>query len=569
MRKILFIPWTLFCSGLLLSSLTIFLSMHSLVLAQEEQGQYRNSEMLTSASAPVIVDGKELFQVAGVSAYPAKERAKEIAGRIKKLAADMSVDPKSLEVVKEGDITYIKAGKVNILGLVESDAVRTGVTIEVLTTVTRERIAIAITEYRDDRAPRTLLINSGYALAATVVTALLLWGILRLFVWLDALLQRRIMARIERLESKTHYIIDAEQVGDLLGSLLKILKVLTILVVAYFYLNLVLGLYPWTRLFAGYLFAITFDPLRTIGRGLINALPNIVFLVILFFVVRYILKITNLFFMGIDRGRFHLKNFDREWALPTYKIVRLFIVSFGVIVAYPYIPGSGSDAFKGVSILLGVIFSLGSSSVLTNIISGYTLTYRRAFKIGDRIMINNLTGDVVARSVLVTRLRSLKNEEIVIPNSIVLNSNLINYSTEAVSNGLILHTTVGIGYEVPWRQVEAMLIEAAERTKGIRTEPKPFVLQQSLGDFAVTYELNVYIEDVKHMMQLYSALHQNILDVFNQYNVQIMTPNYVQDTEQPKTVPTDKWYAEPAKKSSIAAGKKKTKQQNKKATDEG
>ncbi|MEJ2137799.1 MAG: hypothetical protein P8X86_21490, partial [Desulfofustis sp.] len=173
--------------------------------------------MLTSASAPVVVDGKELFQVAEVSAYPARERAKEIAGRIKKLAADMSVDPKSLQEVKEGDITYIKAGKVNILGLVESDAVREGLTLEVLTTVTRERIAIAITEYRDDRAPRTLLINSGYALIATVVTALLLWGILRLFVWLDALLQRRIMARIERLESKTHYIIDAEQVGDLLG----------------------------------------------------------------------------------------------------------------------------------------------------------------------------------------------------------------------------------------------------------------------------------------------------------------------------------------------------------------
>ena len=569
MRKILFIPWTLFCFGLLLSSLTTFLSMHSRVLAQENQGQYQDAEILTSPAAPVIVDGKELFRVGGVSAYPAKERAEVIAGRIKKLAADMSVDPKSLQVVEEGNVTYIRAGKVNVLGLVEKDAVREGITLEVLTTVTRERIAVAVTEYRDDRSPRTLLTNSGYALAATVVTALLLWGILRAFVWLDALIQRRIMARIERLESKSHYIIDAEQIKDVMGGLLKTLKVLTMLVVAYFYLNLVLGLYPWTRLFAKYLFVITFDPLRTIGLGLINALPNIFFLVILFFIVRYVLKITRLFFIGIDRGRIHVKNFEREWGTPTYKIVRLLIISFAVIVAYPYIPGSSSGAFKGVSIFLGVIFSLGSSSVLTNIISGYTLTYRRAFKIGDRVMINDLIGDVVDRRVLVTRLRSLKNEEIVIPNSIVLNSNLINYSTEAVSNGLILHTTVGIGYEVPWRQVEAMLLKAAERTKGIRTEPKPFVLQQSLGDFAVNYELNVYIEDVKHMMQLYSALHQNILDVFNEYNVQIMTPNYVQDTEQPKTVPTDKWYVEPAKKSAVAAGKKKTKQQNKKATDEG
>ena len=139
-------------------------------------------------------------------------------------------------------------------------------------------------------------------------------------------------------------------------------------------------------------------------------------------------------------------------------------------------------------------------------------------------------------------------------NSIVLNSNVINYSTEAVSNGLILHTTVGIGYEVPWRQVEAMLLQAADRTKGIRTEPKPFVLQLSLGDFAVNYELNVYCEDVRHMMQLYSELHRNVLDVFNEYGVQIMTPNYVGDTEQPKTVPKEQWYREPAKKSPKDAG---------------
>ncbi|PLX47915.1 MAG: mechanosensitive ion channel protein MscS [Desulfobulbaceae bacterium] len=478
-----------------------------------------------------------------------------VSGRIKGMAEDTTVDPKNLQVVKEGDLTYIKAGKLTALGLAASDAIREGITMEVLTTLTRERIAGAITNYRNDRAPRTLLINSGYALLVTALTALLLWGILRLFFWLNVLAQKRIMARVERLESKSHYIIDAEQIGDMLGGLLKTVKVVAMLLVIYFYLNLVLGLYPWTRLFAQYLFALTFDPLRTIGLGLLKALPNIFFLVILFFIIRYILKMIRLYFVGIDQGRIQVKNFEREWGLPTYKIVRLLIISFAVIVAYPYIPGSSSDAFKGVSIFLGVIFSLGSSSVLSNIIAGYTITYRRAFKLGDRIMINDLTGDVVDRSVLVTRLRSLKNEEIVIPNSIVLNSDIINYSTEAVSNGLILHTTVGIGYEVPWRQVEAILLLAAERTKGLRTEPKPFVLQQSLGDFAVNYELNVYIDDVKHMIQLYSALHRNVLDVFNEYNVQIMTPNYERDTEQPKVVPPDQWYTPPAKKTPDKAGK--------------
>ncbi len=553
MQTNLFLSLKLSCLRLLFICITIYCSLHSQALAQESRIQAQMAEAL-SITAPVIVDGKELFRLGGVTSYPAKERARTVAGRINALAADKSIDPKNLQVVKDGEITYVKAGSIMILGLVESDAAREGISLELMADLARIKIAKSITEYRNDRAPRTLLINSGYALLVTVLTALLLWGIMRIFVWLDALMQRRIMARIERLESKSHYIIDADQVGDILGGLLKTLKVLIMLVGIYFYLNLVLGLYPWTRLFAEYLFALTVDPLKIMGLGLVNALPKIFFLVILFFITRYILKMIRLFFMGIDRGNIQVKNFEREWGLPTYRIVRLLIVAFAVIVAYPYIPGSSSDAFKGVSIFLGVIFSLGSSSVLTNIVAGYTITYRRAFKIGDRVMINDLTGEVVDRSVLVTRLRSLKNEEIVIPNSIVLNSNVINYSTEAVSNGLILHTTVGIGYEVPWRQVEAMLLQAADRTKGIRTEPKPFVLQLSLGDFAVNYELNVYCEDVRHMMQLYSELHRNVLDVFNEYGVQIMTPNYVGDTEQPKTVPKEQWYAEPAKKSPKDAG---------------
>ena len=549
MQTNLFLSLKLLCQRLLFICFFFYFGMLSPGLAQDSQNQTPSGEAVLSEAAPVIVDGKELFRVGGISAYPAKVRADVVAGRIKAMAADPSIDPESLRFVKEGDVTYIKAGESLSIGIVEADAIRSGVSLELLAEVTKKKIANAIIEYRNDRAPRTLLINSGYALLVTVLTGLLIWGILRIFVWLDALAQRRIKARIERLESKSHYIIDADQIWEMLGGLLKTIKVLVIVVLIYFYLNLVLGLYPWTRLFAKYLFLLTIDPLRTIGIGIVKALPNIFFLVILYFITRYVLKIIRLYFSGIDRGSIQVNKFEREWAQPTYKIVRLLIVAFAVIVAYPYIPGSSSDAFKGVSIFLGVIFSLGSSSVLTNIVAGYTLTYRRAFKIGDRIKINDLIGEVTERTVMVTRLRSLKNEEIVIPNSIILNSNIINYSTDAKANGLILHTTVGIGYEVPWRQVEAMLLLAADRTKGIRTEPKPFVLQLSLGDFAVNYELNVYCEDVRHMMQLYSELHRNVLDVFNEHNVQIMTPNYVGDTEDPKVVPQEQWYTPPAKQS--------------------
>jgi len=279
----------------------------------------------------------------------------------------------------------------------------------------------------------------------------------------------------------------------------------------------------------------------------VRAVPNLVFLTILTIIVRYALRMARLFFAAIERGAVKVSGFDRDWAWPTYRIVRLLAIAFAVVVAYPYIPGSESAAFKGVSLFLGVVFSLGSTSVISNIIAGYTMAYRRAFRVGDRIQINDTIGDVVERRLLVTRLRSPKNEEIVVPNSLILNSNVINYSSLAQEPGLILHTTVGIGYETPWRQVEAILLQAAERTQGLLREPSPFVLQKALGDFCVTYELNVYCDQPRSTLELYSALHRNILDVFNEYGVQIMTPAYENDPVRPKVVPKEQWFAPPTK----------------------
>jgi small-conductance mechanosensitive channel len=314
----------------------------------------------------------------------------------------------------------------------------------------------------------------------------------------------------------------------------------------YVYLHFVLSLYPWTRQFAERLLTLLLNPLVTMGTALLAAVPNLVFIAVLVVVTRYLLKLTRLFSEAVAQGTVTISGFDREWASPTYRIIRLLIIAFAVVVAYPYIPGSESAAFKGVSIFLGVIFSLGSSSIIANLIAGYTMTYRRAFRAGDRIKVSDFIGDVTDVRLMVTHLRSLKNEEIIVPNSLILNSHVINYSSLARQQGLILHTTVGIGYETPWRQVEAMLLMAAERTPGLLRQPPPFVLQQALGDFCVTYELNVYCDEPAAMYRLYTELHRHILDVFNEYNVQIMTPAYVRDPEQPKVVPKEQWFAEPA-----------------------
>jgi small-conductance mechanosensitive channel len=289
-----------------------------------------------------------------------------------------------------------------------------------------------------------------------------------------------------------------------------------------------------------------FRPVQIIGRGIIDLVPNVIFLTVLFVVFRFGLRLIRVFFDAVSRGSVTLRSFDPDWARPTYKIARAAVIALGAIVAYPYIPGSSSDAFKGVSLFIGVVLSLGSTSAIANIIAGYMMTYRRAFRIGDRVKIGDATGDVTEMRLQVTHLRSFKNEEIIIPNSQILTKDVVNYSSMARTEGLILHTEVGIGYETPWRQVESMLLIAADRTPGLLTDPRPFLRLKKLGDFAVTYELNVYCRVAQAMGELYTELHRNILDVFNEYGVQIMTPAYEGDPKSPKVVDRQHWYAPPA-----------------------
>jgi small-conductance mechanosensitive channel len=341
-------------------------------------------------------------------------------------------------------------------------------------------------------------------------------------------------------------LVGAERIAGALHSGLGVLRGIVLLAITLVYLGFVFAQFPWTRRLSEDLVELVFRPLQVIGRGIIDSIPGLIFLTVLFYVFRLALSLIRLFFNSVSEGSVTITGFYREWAQPTYKAVRVAVIAFALIVAYPYIPGSDSDAFKGVSLFLGVVLSLGSTSAISNVIAGYMMTYRRAFKVGDRVKIGNVIGDVTETRLQVTHLRSFKNEEIIVPNSQILTTEVLNYSSIARTRGLILHTEVGIGYETPWRQVEAMLIKAAEQTPDLLADPRPFVWLKKLGDFAVTYELNAYCRDVQAMGRLYTELHRRILDVFNEYGVQIMTPAYEGDPSTPKIVARDDWYAAPA-----------------------
>ncbi len=499
-------------------------------------------------SKMVTLDGKDLFRVAGVEAYPAEERAEKIVANITRLAEDASFDPKNLEVKEDMGIFKIYAGDLEIVNVFTEDAQLQGdFTPEVIAnTLFKGQIAEAIKNYRYERKSTTLKKNVQKALYRTALLLLILVILFWLFRKIDQLLEKRFKRKIEKLESKSKKILQAEQIWTIIRILNNILRAAVVLIIIYTFLNFVLGLFPWTRQLADTLLHFVLNPLRVLWKSFLDYLPNLFFLIILYFVFKYCLSIAKAFFARIDRKQLRIAGFEAAWAWPTYRIVRVVVILLGIVIAYPYIPGSGSEAFKGISILVGVLFSLGSSSLISNIIAGYTMTYKRAFNIGDRVKFGEHDGTVTEVRLLETVIRSLKNEEIVIPNATILSGEVVNYSTMASKQGIILYTSVGIGYEVPWRQVEAMLLMAAQRTSGLQRKSEPFVLQKTLGDFGVTYELNVYCRKAENMPRVYSDLHANIQDVFNEYGVAIMTPHYRADTADPKIVPKEKWYESPA-----------------------
>ncbi len=497
--------------------------------------------------ASVVVDGDMVLRVRGISsAYPAEVRAGRIAERIRALAADHTAAIDALRAVEEGDVTRLLLGERSIMAITEADARLESSDRQILSEVYLRRIGDAITGYRDRRTLHSLVRAGLLALTASVALALFLWVGSRVMRWLDSALENRVKRRLVGLEQQSQRILSAAHLWRTLGALRSVAWTVTVLVAIATSVDFVLHLFPWTRALGHSLFTLLIYPLRTIGSGFIAAIPDLLTLAVIVVVLRYLLRALRMIFAALARGSMVVENFEPEWAWPTYRLVRLLVMVLAVVVAYPYIPGSQSEVFKGLSIFFGIVFSLGSSSMIGNIIAGYALTYRRAFRVGDRVCIDEHVGTVVEMRLMVTHLRTLKNEEVIIPNSEILNKSVVNFSTFARTGELIVHTIVGIGYETPWRQVEAMLLEAASRTPGLAREPKPFVLQKSLGDFAVNYEINACCSEVARIGFIYTDLHRNILDVFNEYGIQIMTPAYEGDPEVPKIVPKEQWYLAPA-----------------------
>ena len=474
----------------------------------------------------VVVEGRPVLTVyESVATLTPEERAQGIESRIISLARNSGQSPDSIRLEPHDAWTEVILGDTVIMAVTEADAKAAGRSRQELALQDKESIRQTIHKYRQEHSWRLILRGILNTVFATVVLLLALWLVRRVQLVLRDRIQRQIYASAH-LENKSAWHVSVAYLGPITLALGAFLRWVLILGLVEAYLTVALGFFSATREISLTVTNWVFSQLGSMGRAVLNYLPNLLVLAVIALVTTYAVRLVRLVFSEIQKGVVNIRGFYPDWAEPTEKLVRVLILVLALIVAFPYLPGAKSPAFQGISIFLGLLLSLGSSSAVANAIAGTILTYMRSFLVGDWVQIGDTTGEVIEKTLLVTRVLTPKAEIITIPNSAVMSGSVKNFSVEAKKTGVIFHTTVTIGYDAPWRTVHQLLLNAALDTNHVRRQPAPFVLQKGLDDFYVAYELNAYTDVPREMLNIYSELHQNIQDKFNEAGVEICSPHF-------------------------------------------
>ena len=455
-----------------------------------------------------------------------KERAVSISNKINQLYQDDFLIEDSIRISDTEETYDIVYKDLIIASVSENDALWYGKSKKELSENFQQIIKSAIVQAKDENSWLKLLSRIGLVffviLVAWVFIGLIGKGYTRLVINFDTNKEKW----LQDLSYKDYTFLTVDQETQILLFLIKVLRWFVYFLLLYITLPIIFSIFPFSRDWANTLFYLIWSPFKGLLISIWTYIPNLFKILVIYFVMKYVIKFVKYIFQEIEAEKLVLSDFHSDWAMPTFSIVQFLLYAFMFVLIFPYLPGSESAIFKGVSVFVGVLFSLGSSSAISNMVAGLVITYMRPFKIGDRIKIDNVTGDIIEKTLLVTRVRTIKNEVITIPNSSVLTENTTNYSIEAKDKGLIVNTTVTIGYDVPWPKVHKVLIEAARRTDMIMDEPAPYVLQTSLEDFYVAYQINAYTREASKQALIYSSLHQNIQDVCNESDIEILSPHY-------------------------------------------
>lgn len=490
---------------------------------------------------PVVVEGDTLFYLyTKRGGYTPLQRAEMIDAAIMQLGKRFTLHPDSVYIESSDIVTDLMYGNKVIASFTDQDGLWEGRSREQLATDKRKIVVQKLKELKEE--------HSLWQLGKRILYFVLVLAGQYLLFWLTGWLFRKLKVRIQKLKDtrlkpisiQNYELLDTQRQVNLLIFLSNLLRYVIMLLQLLITIPLLFAIFPQTKGLAYQIFSYIWNPIKNILVGIVDYIPNLFAILIICFAVKYLVRLVHYLSREVEAGRLKFGGFYPDWAMPTYHIIRFLLYAFMIAMIYPYLPGAKSGVFQGISVFIGLIVSLGSSTVIGNVIAGLVITYMRPFKLGDRIQLNDTTGNVIEKTPLVTRIKTPKNEVVTIPNSFIMSSHTVNYSASAREYGLIIHSEVTIGYDVPWRQVHQLLIEAALNTPGVIDDSRPFVLETSLSDWYPVYQINAYIREADKLAQIYSDLHQNIQDRFNEAGIEIMSPHYMAMRDgNESTIPKD------------------------------
>ena len=476
---------------------------------------------------PVEVEGDTLFYLyAKNGGYSAAQRAEMEANAIDKLGKRLQLNPDSIYLEKsETSTDLMYEGKV-ITTITDQDAMWNGTDRNELAQKHREVVAEKLRKMQREHSLMQWAKRLLYFLLVVIGQAILF----RLTKWFHLKARAKIIklkdTKLKPIQLQNYELLDTQKEVRILLFFANIVRWILIILQLLISVPLLFSIFPSTKNIAYKMLSYVWEPIKGIFGAILDYIPNLFTISIICIAMHYLIRLIYYLATEIEAERLKLGSFYADWAMPTYHIVRFLLYAFMVAMIYPYLPGSKSGVSQGISVFVGLIVSLGSSTVIGNIIAGMVITYMRSFKVGDRIKLNDTMGNVLEKTPLVIRVRTPKNEIVTIPNSFMMSTQTVNYSNSATEFGLIIHSEVTIGYDAPWRKVHELLVSAAQGTPGVQETPPPFVLQTSLSDYYPVYQVNAYIKDVDKMAEIYSNLHQNIQDRFNEAGIEILSPQY-------------------------------------------
>ena len=496
-------------------------------LKKEEQRRSTNTLLTLTPGVHLIIDNDTLLTFyakrGGVSAY---DRAENAVNMIQKIGKNLSLKADSVYLFNSEYQTDVMYGEKVILSVTDQDALWLNTEREKLAKEYQSVVNNKILELKKEHS----ILQIAKRVALFILVLVVQYFLFKLTNYLFRKLRRRIIwlkqNKLKSITIRDYEFLNTHRQGRILIFLNNILRYIVLLIQLMFSVPMLFAIFPQTEHLAMRLFTYIIEPIKMVLKSVIEYIPNLFIIIVIYYCVKYIIKGIQYIANEIESEKLKITGFYPDWAQPSFNIIRFLLYAFMIAMIYPYLPGSDSGVFQGISVFVGLIVSLGSSTVIGNIIAGLVITYMRPFKLGDRIKLNETTGNVIEKTPFVTRIRTPKNEVVTIPNSFIMSSHTVNYSASARQFGLIIHSTVSIGYDVPWRQVHQLLVNAARSTPGVMSHPKPFVLETELQDYYPCYQINAYIKEADQLSQIYSDLHQNIQDVFNEAGIEIMSPHY-------------------------------------------